>query len=57
MEKLRDTETAVGSDLMVAALAAYHFLRAAGGEGLDEVNRELAKRFEGQGKRPEPATA
>lgn len=57
MEKVRDTETAVGSDIMVAALATYHFLQAAGGEGLDEVNRELAKRFEGQGKRTEPATA
>jgi len=57
MEKVRDTEVAVGSDVMVAALAAYHFLQAAGGEGLDEVNRELAKRFEGQGKRPEPSAA
>ena len=57
MEKVRDTEAAVGSDVMTAALATYHFLQAAGGEGLDEVNRELAKRFEGQGKRPEPATA
>ena len=59
MEKVRDTEMALGSDVMVAALAAYHFLQAAGGEGLDEVNRELAKRFEGQSRRsePEPATA
>ena len=57
MEKVRDTEAAVGSDVMTAALATYHFLQAAGGEGLDEVNRELAKRFQGQGKRPEPATA
>ena len=57
MEKVRDTEAAVGSDVMTAALATYHFLQAAGGEGLDEVNRELAKRFEGQGKRPEPAAA
>jgi hypothetical protein len=57
MEKVRDTEAAVGSDVMTAALATYHFLQAAGGEGLDEVNRELAKRFEGQGKRPEAATA
>ena len=57
MEKVRDTEAAVGSDVMTAALATYHFLQAAGGDGLDEVNRELAKRFEGQGKRPEPATA
>ena len=59
MEKVRDTEMALGSDVMVAALAAYHFLQAAGGEGLDEVNRELARRFEGQGRRsePEPATA
>ena len=59
MEKVRDTEMAVGSDVMVAALAAYHYLQAAGGEGFDEVNRELAKRFEGQGRRtdPEPVKA
>jgi hypothetical protein len=56
-ETVRATEAAVGSDVMVAALATYHFLQAAGGEGLDEVNRELAKGFEGQGKRPESATA
>lgn len=58
MAKLRDTETALGSDVMVAALATYHFLKAAGGEGLDEVNRELGKRFEDNGKRvDEPAKA
>jgi len=57
MEKLRDTETAVGSDVMVASLIGYHFFQAAGSEGLDELNRELGKRFEGQGKRPaEPTT-
>ena len=59
MEKVRDTEVAVGSDVMVAALAAYHFLQAAGGEGLDEVNRELSRRFADQGRRtdPEPVKA
>jgi hypothetical protein len=51
METVRDTEAAVGSDVMVAALATYHFLQAAGGERLDEVNRELAKGFEGHGPR------
>ena len=59
MEKVRDTEMAVGSDVMVAALAVYHFLQAAGGEGLDEINGELAKRFEAPGRRtdPEPVKA
>ena len=54
MEKVRDTEMAVGSDVMVAALNVYHFLQAAGGEGLDEVNRELSRRFADQGRRTDP---
>jgi hypothetical protein len=44
---VRDTEMALASDVMVAALAAYHYLQAAGGE---DLNRELAKRY-GQRKR------
>jgi hypothetical protein len=38
-----------------ATLVAYHFLQAARGQGLDEINRELAKRFEGQGRRTTPS--
>ena len=45
-ERLADTETALGSDLMVAALDAYAFLKVAGqGEGLDNIRRELGTRF------------
>lgn len=47
VERARDTDMALGSDVMVAALAGYHFLKAAGkGEGLDAVNRDMGRRFE-----------
>jgi hypothetical protein len=53
-ERLADTETALGSDLMVAALDAYAFLKVAGqGEGLDNIRRELGTRF----ARPRRSTA
>ena len=52
VEKVRDTDTALGSDVMVAALAGYHFLKVAGkGEGLDAVNRDIGKRFGENGSR------
>ena len=58
MEKLRDTDTALGSDAMVAALQGYSFLKAAGkGEGVDALRRLLGERFEDNGKRSEPAPA
>ena len=61
VEKVRDTDTALGSDVMVAALAGYQFLRIAGkGEGLDAVNRDMGKRFEDNGPRgaqPQPVPA
>jgi hypothetical protein len=61
MEKAGDTDTALGSDVMAAALEGYAFLKIAGkGEGLDGLRRELGKRFENNGpRRPEaaPATA
>jgi hypothetical protein len=45
-ERMADTETALGSDLMVAALKAYAFLKVAGdSEGLDTARSELAARF------------
>ncbi len=57
LEKVRDTDMALGSDVMVAALAGYGFLKLAGkGEGLDAVSRDLGKRFEGNG-RGDPAPA
>jgi hypothetical protein len=61
VEKVRDTDMALGSDVMVAALAGYHFLKIAGkGEGLDAVNREMGKRFGENGSRAaqaQPETA
>jgi len=61
VEKVRDTDTALGSDVMVAALAGYHFLKVAGkGEGLDAVNRDMGKRFGENGSRaasPQPVQA
>ena len=60
-EKLRDTDTALGSDVMMAALDGYAFLKISGkGEGLDGLRRGLGKRFEGNGPRkaePEPPAA
>ena len=53
LEKMRDTDTALGSDVMVAALAGYHLLKYSKGEGLDALNREMGKRFEGNGRREE----
>ena len=58
LEKVRDTDMALGSDVMVAALGGYAFLKLAGkGEGLDAVSRDLGKRFEGNGQRGDTAPA
>lgn len=60
VEKVRDTDMALGSDVMVAALAGYQFLKLAGkGEGLDAVNRDMGKRFGENGSRnaPQPVQA
>lgn len=54
LERVRDTELALGSDVMVSALEGYAFLKIAGkGEGLNGLRRELGRRFDGQGKRPQ----
>ena len=60
MEKVRDTDIALGSDAMMAALAGYQFLKSAGqGEGVETLKSLLGERFEGNGKRnaeaPKPA--
>ena len=59
MEKVRDTDAALGSDAMVAALQGYQFLKSAGrGEGVESLKRMLGERFEGNGQRAAtPATA
>jgi hypothetical protein len=59
LEKVRDTDTALGSDVMACALEGYAFLKIAGkSEGLSGLRRELGKRFENNGpRRAEPADA
>lgn len=45
-EKANDTDTALGSDVMTAALEGYAFLKIAGkGEGLESLRRTLSERF------------
>src|SRR5688572_30239419 len=54
VERVRDTDMALGSDVMVAALLGYQFLRLAGkGQGLDGTSKDMAKRFAGNGPRGE----
>ena len=60
MEKIRDTDAALGSDAMVAALQGYQFLKSAKGEGVEALRQLLGERFEGNGSRaqaPAPAPA
>ncbi|RDZ28946.1 hypothetical protein [Lysobacter silvisoli] len=45
-ERLQDSDMALGSDLMSAALEGYAFLKIAGkGEGLDALRQMLSARF------------
>lgn len=45
-QRITDTELALGSDLMAAALEVYGVLKVAGKDkGVDEARRELASRF------------
>jgi hypothetical protein len=58
LEQMQNTEMALGSDAMVAALEAYAFLKNAEGEGVEELRRLLGERFANNGRRkadPEPA--
>lgn len=59
LEKANDTDTALGSDVMVSALEGYAFLKAAGkGEGVDGLKKLLSRRFEGGSRKEvEPAVA
>jgi len=60
MEKANDTDTALGSDVMVAALEGYAYLKTAGkGEGVEALRKLLGKRFDNSGRKAEaePATA
>jgi hypothetical protein len=47
LEQARDTEIALGSDVMVSALEGYAVLKAVGkGDGVQALRRQLGKRFE-----------
>jgi hypothetical protein len=52
------SDTALGSDVMVAALEGYSFLKAAGkAEGVDGLRKLLSRRFEGNGRKAETVVA
>ena len=59
-ERLRDTEMALGSDLMSAAVEGYGLLKVSGkNQGLDGLRKELGTRFARNPRKatPEPAIA
>ena len=46
MQRMEDTERALGSDIMAAALEVYGVLKVAGkDQGVDEARNALAERF------------
>lgn len=54
IEKAHDTDMALGSDVMVAALEGYSFLKTSGkAEGVDALRKLLGKRFESSGRKPD----
>ena len=58
MQRLADTELALGSDIMAAALEVYGVLKVAGKDkGVDDARNELSERFNrrGYGRKTEPA--
>ena len=53
MEKGHDTETALGSDTMSAALEGYALLKVSGkGAGLAALRQQMSSRFARTGKKP-----
>ncbi len=57
-ERARDSEMALGSDVMMAALEGYALLKVSGrNQGLDGLRRDLSARFENGGRRNEPTSA
>lgn len=56
LEKAKDSELALGSDIMVFSLSLYGLLKALGvGAGLDELKEQMARRFTRR-RRTEPPT-
>lgn len=57
-EKMRDSQLALGSDVMTAALEGYALLKVAGkGEALDTARKALSVRFSGRAVKKEEAAA
>lgn len=55
-ERVRHTEMVLGSDVMMAALEGYNYLKTAGkGEGVEALKKMLGKRFDTTPRTPEPA--
>jgi hypothetical protein len=55
--KAEDTEMALGSDILIAALEGYALAKAIGkGVGLDALKETMATRFSGRRRTSRPAT-
>ena len=55
--KAEDTEMALGSDILIAALEGYALARAIGkGAGIDALKETMATRFSGRRRTSRPAT-
>jgi hypothetical protein len=54
MEKIRDTDAALGSDAMVAGLKGYQFIKHADGAGVEALRQMLGERFDQSGSRATP---
>ncbi|CAJ0718527.1 hypothetical protein LMG6871_02487 [Ralstonia edaphis] len=58
LERMRDSQLAMGSDLMSAALEGYTYLKVAGkGEGLEGARRVLSTRFSRRPRKKAEETA
>jgi len=58
VEKANDTDMALGSDMMAAALEGYAFLKIAGkGEGLHGLRKSLSQRFDNGPRHAAPVEA
>lgn len=56
VERMQDTETLLGSDVMATALEAYGLLKVSGkSQGLASLRASLGTRFKGQGRRARAA--
>jgi len=57
-ERMTDSETALGSDVITTALQGYALLKVAGkNQGLEALRESLSARFKGRRRQPEPEPA